>query len=154
MIFIVRHASAGERGAWDDDSLRPLDARGRAQAEGLPAIITAQLDGNPVTRVVSSPAVRCCETVAPLAAAAGVELEIDARLAEESPIDGFEAVIDSLGNGGVVCSHGDMIPAYLSRLEFRGAEWLAPPDPRKAAVHVLEREAGTVVRVWSVAPPR
>jgi phosphohistidine phosphatase SixA len=158
VIFVVRHASAGERGAWDDDSLRPLDARGRRQAEGLVDVVAAQLAGNAVTRVVSSPAVRCRDTVAPLAEAFGLAVEIDARLAEESPIDGFEAVIDELDEGGVVCSHGDMIPAYLSRLDYRGVEWLNPPDPRKAALHVLDREnrgPGTEVRrVWSVAPPR
>ena len=154
MIFVVRHASAGERVGWDDDSLRPLDARGRVQAEGLVAVIDAQLGGARVSRVVSSPAVRCRDTVTPLAAAAGLAVEIDERLAEESPIDGFEAVIDALDDGAVICSHGDMIPAYLARLEFRGVEWLSPPDPRKAAVHVLERDGGTVVRVWSVAPPR
>ena len=81
-------------------------------------------------------------------------MEIDERLAEESPIDGFEALIDSLDDGAVVCSHGDMIPAYLARLEFRGVAWCSAPDPRKAAVHVLEREGRQVVRVWSVAPPR
>lgn len=154
MIFVVRHASAGERVGWDDDSLRPLDARGRVQAEGLVAVIDAQLGGAHVSRVVSSPAVRCRDTVTPLAVAAGLAVEIDERLAEESPIDGFEAVIDALDDGAVICSHGDMIPAYLARLEFRGVEWLSPPDPRKAAVHVLERDGGTVVRVWSVAPPR
>ena len=154
MIFLVRHASAGERGGWDDDSLRPLDARGKTQAERLVAVIEGQLDGARVSRVVSSPAVRCRDTVAPIASATGLVVEIDERLAEESPIDGFEELIDSLDDGAVVCSHGDMIPAYLARLEFRGVEWLTAPDPRKAAVHVLEREGDSVVRVWSVAPPR
>lgn len=154
MIFVVRHASAGERGAWDDDSLRPLDERGRQQADSLVAIVRAQLGDGVVSRVVASPALRCRETVAPLATAAGLAVEIDDRLSEESPIDGFEDVIDSLEDGGVVCSHGDMIPGYLARLEFRGVEWLSSPDPRKAAVHVLEREGREVRRVWSVASPR
>jgi 8-oxo-dGTP diphosphatase len=153
-MFIVRHASAGKRGAWDDDALRPLDARGVSQAERLVFVIAAQLGGKAVSRVVSSPAVRCRDTVAPLAMSWGLVVEVDDRLAEESPIDGFEAVIDALDDGAVVCSHGDMIPRYLARLEFRGVEWLSPPDPRTAAVHVFDRDGGVIRRVWSVAPPR
>ena len=37
IVYLVRHATAGHRASWegDDDRLRPLDDRGRRQAEGL-----------------------------------------------------------------------------------------------------------------------
>ena len=52
---LLRHAWAGDRAAWNaDDRLRPLDERGRAQAE---ALRDALLERG-VTRVVSSPYAR------------------------------------------------------------------------------------------------
>ena len=62
----------------DDDQLRPLDKKGRRQAQKL----AAELATEDVRRVVSSPYVRCVQTVEPLAAALGLEVELDDRLAE------------------------------------------------------------------------
>ena len=39
-LLVVRHASAGDRSRWKgDDRLRPLDRRGRRQAEGLVTVL-------------------------------------------------------------------------------------------------------------------
>ena len=72
-IYLVRHAKAGERGAWDgDDELRPLSGRGHAQARNLlDVLVDADFE-----RVISSPYVRCMETVVPLAAARRIALEV------------------------------------------------------------------------------
>ena len=65
-IYLVRHAKAGDRAAWTgDDTLRPLSGRGHAQARGLLDVLA---DAR-FQRVVSSPYVRCMETVVPIAAA-------------------------------------------------------------------------------------
>ena len=62
-VILLRHASAGDRSTWDgDDMLRPLDKRGRKQA----AKLRDELRSRGVKRVVSSPYVRCMQTVAPL----------------------------------------------------------------------------------------
>ena len=62
-IYLVRHAKAGERNVWEgDDRLRPLSGRGHLQARGLLDVLEdAQFD-----RLLSSPYVRCMETVVPL----------------------------------------------------------------------------------------
>ena len=67
-LLLIRHASAGDRNDWvGDDLLRPLDGRGRSQASRLPEL----LGDYEIARVLSSPALRCVQTVEPLAALAG-----------------------------------------------------------------------------------
>ncbi|HUJ55801.1 MAG TPA: histidine phosphatase family protein [Gaiellaceae bacterium] len=112
--ILVRHASAGDRDDWEgDDRLRPLDARGRRQAEELVDLLLPHR----VRRVVSSPYVRCVETVEPLAAAVGVELELDERLAEGAGGAAAELLAE---DGIVVCTHGDVASA-LAGCELKKA---------------------------------
>jgi phosphohistidine phosphatase SixA len=113
---LVRHASAGDRHHWEgDDRLRPLDARGRRQAEELVDLLLPHR----IRRVVSSPYARCVETVEPLAAALGVEVELDERLAEGAGRAAAELLAE---DGLVVCTHGDVAEALagcgLKKAEF------------------------------------
>ena len=63
-LVLVRHAHAVPRTEWSkDDTVRPLDATGRARATALAPVLAAY----GVTRVVSSPSQRCAHTVAPFA---------------------------------------------------------------------------------------
>jgi len=105
--ILVRHASAGERHLWaDDDRLRPLDDKGRRQA----LEIAAALCSEDIRRVVSSPYVRCVQTVEPLAAELGLEVELDERLAEGAG----QAAADLLDEEGIVlCTHGDVASDLL-----------------------------------------
>lgn len=109
LSVLVRHASAGDRRDWDgDDRLRPLDKRGRRQAEALVELLLPL----GVRRVVSSPYVRCVETVEPLAAALGVAVELDVRLAEGAG----RAAVELLREDGVAaCTHGDVVFDVLGR---------------------------------------
>jgi phosphohistidine phosphatase SixA len=100
---LLRHAAAGDREHWDgDDFHRPLDARGRREAEALVALLRPF----GVRRVVSSPYVRCVQTVEPLAAALGLPLELDDRLAEGA---GRAALTLLQEDGLVSCTHGDVV---------------------------------------------
>jgi 8-oxo-dGTP diphosphatase len=106
-VILLRHASAGDRAKWrGDDRLRPLDKRGRKQAERLRDVLLA----HDVTRVLSSPYVRCTETVAPL----GLDIETDDRLAEGASPEGTLELLADL-DGAVACTHGDVIEALLGR---------------------------------------
>jgi len=106
---LVRHASAGDRAHWvGDDRLRPLDERGRRQAEAL----VDDLRPFNVRRVVSSPYTRCVETVEPLAAARGLEVELDDRLAEGAGYVAAELLDEE---GVVACTHGDVAHDLLGR---------------------------------------
>ena len=112
---LLRHAAAGDRDDWDgDDFHRPLDAKGRRQAAELVELLRPF----GVSRVVSSPYVRCVQTVEPLAAALGLQLEQDDRLAEGQGA----AAADLLKEDGVVCcSHGDIAEALVGRGLKKGA---------------------------------
>ncbi len=129
---LLRHAAAGDRDDWDgDDFHRPLDAKGRRQAEALVEVLRPF----GVLRVVSSPYVRCVQTVEPLAAALGLPLEQDERLAEGEG----GAAAELLDEDGVVCcTHGDILDALVGR------------GLKKAAALLVE--AGAVVR--EIPPPK
>jgi 8-oxo-dGTP diphosphatase len=147
VIYLVRHAKAGERRIWaDDDTVRPLSRQGWKQSRAL----AQRLAGKGVSTIHSSPYVRCVQTVEPLAELVGTEIRIDDRLAEDSP---FEPVLDLLAevdSGAVLCSHGDVIPATIEALVRRGMEVQSTVDWRKATVWVLRRKGERITKgkVW------
>ncbi|MFN8021890.1 MAG: phosphoglycerate mutase family protein [Acidimicrobiales bacterium] len=149
-IYLVRHAKAGSRDRWEgDDALRPLSGKGREQARR----IGEALAGEGVTALVSSPYVRCVQTLEPLGERCDLEVVPDARLAEETP---FEQVLDLLAevpDGAVLCSHGDVIPDTMAALERRGCRIDGRADWRKATVWRLERDADGSFVAASVTPP-
>lgn len=114
MIYLVRHVHAGSRHDWDGaDELRPITSSGRRQAEGLAAWLGAE----PVKRIVSSPYVRCVESVQPLAAHLGLDVETSAALAEGAAVEAAIALAGRCAaDDAVLCSHGDVIPAMLDAL--------------------------------------
>ena len=110
-FILVRHASARRREGWSgSDRLRPLDDRGRHQAEGL----MAALAGYPVERILSSPYVRCTGTVLPLAAQRGLDVEERLELGEGASRELALALVGEVeGSGLVVCTHGDVVEELL-----------------------------------------
>lgn len=142
-LYIVRHADAGNRSAWTgDDELRPLSGKGRRQAARLAEILA----GWAVTRLVSSPAHRCVETLDPVAARLGLTVETDRRLAEGSRGDDALAVADELArvdDVGVLCSHGDVIPDLLSELKVRGTVFHHDLTWPKGSAWILSRDGST-----------
>lgn len=119
-VYLVRHASAGNRRDGDADDLqRPLDDRGHAQAENLASMLADQA----VVRVLSSPATRCVQTVERLASKLGLPVETDAALIEGAPIEHAHELLESVaGQPVVLCSHGDIIPDLIRRLAQRGMD--------------------------------
>ncbi|MEO8477625.1 MAG: NUDIX hydrolase [Actinomycetota bacterium] len=150
--YLVRHAKAGDRAGWtEDDRLRPLTKKGRRQAD---AIVEALRD-RVVERIITSPHVRCVQTVRPLALERRVELETHEALAEGAPLaEALDLLEQMAGMPTVLCSHGDVIPALVDRLEADGAKIVAEVGWKKASTWVLERSAdGEVVRMRYEAPP-
>ncbi|MEU7411998.1 MULTISPECIES: histidine phosphatase family protein [Streptomyces] len=144
VLDLVPHCASSPRAQWSgDDDLRPLSDEGMRQAEVLGEVFQGFQGG--VDAVYSSPSLRCRQSVAPLAAAAGVPVVSEDRLREargfaepQAWTEGvFAAIGPSLGgawaagralgalveiatrhDGGhaVACSHGDAIPATLVHL--------------------------------------
>jgi phosphohistidine phosphatase SixA len=123
--IVVRHGAAGDRDRFPgDDRLRPLTAKGRRQAEAL----AEALRGAGVSRILSSPAVRCLDTVAPLAAASGITVEPAEELAEGA--DPRAALALATGGEGVVvlCTHGDVCSGIAGGHTRKGQGWILALD--------------------------
>ena len=136
-LFLVRHAKAYSRARWkEDDALRPLTPAGDLQSE---AIATAIAEEHP-QRLISSPAVRCIQTLEPLAHATGLRIERDARLAEGATLDGAALLLASLGDQPtVLCGHGDLLPVLVASVDAEGVR----PD-------AIDCEKGSFWRIESV----
>lgn len=79
-LIVLRHGKAVPRSSDLDDLERPLTSTGAAQANALIPL----LGSYGIRRVVSSPAVRCTQTVEPYAQSISTFLEIDDRLSEDT----------------------------------------------------------------------
>jgi len=150
-LYLVRHAKAGERRLWtDDDTLRPLSKKGRKQSELLAERLAKLGPG----ALISSPYVRCVQTLEPLATRLGTIVEIDQRLCEDEPVEPVLELLAEAPSRSVLSSHGDIIAATLRAVEQRGAKLRTPPDWRKASVWVLDRsKKGRIVRATVWPPP-
>jgi phosphohistidine phosphatase SixA len=149
-FYLMRHAKAGDRRRWtEDDRLRPLSTKGRAQAEGL----VRAFRGLAVGRVLSSPYVRCEQTVRPVALDRGLPVEPWDGLAEGTALADLMTMIADLHDVAVIgCSHGDLILAVIDHLRSAGVPTDDGPT-KKGSTWLLEREGGAVVRARYLPPP-
>ena len=125
-VILIRHASAGDRESWrGDDRLRPLDERGWRQSEGL---VSALADYE-IERVLSSAALRCMQTVEPLASRLGVEIEERPELMEGASREEALVLIGELDRtGAALCTHGDVVYELLEDGLKKGAAAILEPD--------------------------
>ena len=148
-IYVVRHADAISRQHWNgDDFHRPLTEKGWRQARWLVEL----LDGRRIDTIVSSPAVRCVQSVEPLAEAGGLPVVEDQALWEGSPLAPVRRLVDELDHA-VLCSHGDLIPDLIDHLMAEGMEAVGR-DCKKGSAWILEREGARFVRGTYVPPPK
>lgn len=146
-LLLVRHADAGDRSRWDaDQDLRPLSEQGRRQAESIVGALRAF---SPV-RILSSPAVRCVQTIAPLADALGIEIEIAGELREGRTTEAL-ALLD--GAPMALSSHGDVLPKLLSALAGHLDSVQTGDGFEKSAAWVLDMNpSGKVVSARYIRP--
>lgn len=149
-LFLIRHAKAGDRQRWTDrDEVRPLSKKGWRQAEGL----RAAFEGRAIPRLLSSPYVRCIQTLEPMAEMVDGKVEVAPVLAEGMSFEGALDLLQTLPDGSVLCSHGDVIPDTIDALIRRGTELVGQPDWRKGVTWVLERDDHGAVTTASALPP-
>jgi 8-oxo-(d)GTP phosphatase len=150
-LYLVRHAKAGVREEWAArDEIRPLTEEGFLQAQ----LLVDDLDGLPIDSIISSPYVRCRQTVEPLARARGLSIEDEARLAEGTPASAVWELLGALGDrAGALCTHGDIIELVLDRLVREGT--IAEQDVvlKKGSTWVLDARDGRIVRAHYLPPP-
>jgi phosphohistidine phosphatase SixA len=120
-LVVVRHAHAGEKRLWRGaDVDRPLSALGARQSSWL----TEHLCRRRVVSVIASPALRCRQTVSPLADVLGLEVQVCPALAATAT-DGPGALIglllDPAFSDAVVCTHGEVLAPLLDRPDVMAA---------------------------------
>ncbi|OBH97533.1 bifunctional NUDIX hydrolase/histidine phosphatase family protein [Mycobacterium sp. E2733] len=116
-VVVVRHGTAGRKSRFKgDDTQRPLDKRGRAQAEAL----VPQLLAFGATDVYAADRLRCHQTVEPLAEELGVTVHNEPTLTEESyaksPKRGRHRMLEIAEQEGtpVICTQGKVIPDLIA----------------------------------------
>jgi phosphohistidine phosphatase SixA len=119
VFTLVRHAHAGDKKQWTrPDHLRPLSVHGWQQANGL----IENLAGLPAARLLSSPYLRCQQTLRPLAAVLGQTIEDCDLLAPHAETSGLDELLaDPALEGAVLCTHGETLTALLERWHRRGS---------------------------------
>ena len=153
---------AGDRRVWSDDQdLRPLSELGQRQAQLLYDVIAKQ----PCDALFSSPALRCRQTIEPLATRFGLEIAVLHNLREtngfqvpegwaghfqsnDAPLGGAYAagrmaramleVTQAKSSGRVaICTHGDTGPAFAAFLVGAHGVELPPPAGRRGTWYTL-----------------
>jgi 8-oxo-dGTP diphosphatase len=151
-VYLNRHAKAGDRETWaDDDRLRPLSGRGHVQARALADLLRdATFD-----RILSSPFVRCMETVVPIAGIRGLPVEPVDELAEGAPLHGaLELVRKHATSGVLMCMHGDVLPMLLDHYAEAGVDITPDREWPKGCVWTLDTDnTGEIVRARYTPPP-
>ncbi|MEX2159625.1 MAG: histidine phosphatase family protein [Dehalococcoidia bacterium] len=138
-IDLVGHMDAGDRSAWQgDQDERPLSELGRRQAEA----IADALGSEPVDALYAGPALRCRQTLEPIARQAGLSIVTLQEFGEETwrlpegwressdqivrsavlgshaagqALAGIEKIrAERVEGRAVVCSHGHIIPALAA----------------------------------------
>ena len=139
-MLLLRHASAGERLASPaEDRLRALDSAGRAEVRQLRYL----LGRFAIDRIVTSPYVRCVETVGPIARAWRLEIEECAELEPDAPLADILALLAELPDATLVCTHREVVERLF------GGE----VSCEKAGCLQLERRRGSWAPVDYMPPP-
>ncbi len=147
-LYLIRHADAGDR-IGGDDRLRSLTIAGQEQARAL----AESFARTTVTRVISSPSLRCIGTVAPMALLRGLSIEIDDRLHEDAdPVAAAEFLLTVDGDW-IIGSHGEPLGSVIRQFVQRGAECSDPLRVQKASTWVATVDAGVPSEVHYLAPP-
>lgn len=151
-LILLRHADAGDPGDWiGPDADRPLSRKGIKQAARLAAtLLESKLH---IDAIRTSPARRCAETAAIIAAALGVDAAIDERLSSGPLLSDVEAlfgrgrirslalvghepqlarlVTELTGVSGISVEKGTALRIDFTDGEIEGGGrivWMAPPS--------------------------
>ena len=151
-LYLIRHADAGKRNPYSpSDHLRELSGDGWQQARR----IADRLGDAGVTRVLSSPSLRCRQTVEPLAERLGLPVESHTALAEGAY---GRAVLDLLrqlaGTDAALCSHGDVIPETMRLLRITGTEINGKEGNAKGSIWTITTGGGDLLTAAYAKTPR
>ena len=155
-IMIVRHGTAGSKSRYKgDDRLRPLDKRGRAQAESL----VGQLLAFGADTLYAADRVRCHQTIGPLAEELGVQIHNEPLLTEEAYADDRKAArrrlleIAAAEGTPVICTQGKVIPDLIEWWCERDGVRPDKSQNRKGSTWVMSSWQGRLVAADHIGSP-
>lgn len=147
-VLVVRHARARPRDSWSDaDAERPLISRGRREAAALVDLLQCWRP----EYVLSSPWLRCRQTLSPYAERTGVKVRTKGGLSEagherspEKAVRHLQSLLDRDGSG-LLCTHRPVLGSLVAALaEFAPDDatvvlpdadpWLSPAEALVAHV--------------------
>ncbi|SPM27373.1 hydrolase, NUDIX family protein, partial [Mycobacterium terramassiliense] len=147
-VLVVRHGTAGRKSRFKgDDTQRPLDKRGRAQAEAL----VPQLLAFGASDVYAADRLRCHQTVEPLAAELGVSVHNEPALTEESYAKNPKRArhrmlgIAQEARTPVICTQGKVIPDLIAWWCERDGVRADKSRNHKGSTWVLSLSGGRLV---------
>lgn len=149
-LVLLRHGKAISRQEWDgDDGDRPLDLRGQSQAKRMHSLY------HPlgIKAIYSSDAMRCIETISPLARTLNLTPHYKKELSEyvytkdKSLSINYAIKLLALNEAIVVCSHNPILPkilkALLGKKNFKALEEKLEPGDS----WVIHHRNGEIVAV-------
>jgi len=150
-VYLVRHAHAVNKKKWRKaDLVRPISKKGQEQVEGL----TTRLVRTPIAEVISSPSMRCEQSVAPLAARLGLRVKSAGALRRDTPPEKVIRLIrKNRGKRVVMCTHGETIGPLIEQLakdpkvDLRG-----PMEWPKGSVWVLKTRRKRIIEARYIPP--
>jgi broad specificity phosphatase PhoE len=149
MIYLLRHAHAGNKRAWrGPDARRPLSDTGRREAAGL----VPQYRDRPVATILSSPALRCQQTVQPLAEDRHLPVDLERRLDVDAEAEQAAALLRPDLDDVVLCTHGELIGRLLGLLRARGAPIGDDARWPKGSTWLLRLSGGRVAEATYLPP--
>lgn len=156
-VLIVRHATAGRKARYHgDDRKRPLDKKGRAQAQAL----VAQLMAFGATDLYAADRTRCVATIEPLAEKmGGAPISVEPTLTEEAyaadPVAAQQRTLEIAARGGtpVISSQGRVIPYLMDWWCKRDGVKPDKSRNRKGSTWVLSLKDGKLVAADHLPSP-
>jgi phosphohistidine phosphatase SixA len=149
-IILVRHGHAEPKQTWlGQDADRPLVARGQRQAE----LLARNLAKLRPTRIISSPSLRCLQTVQPVGRRAALDVEVLSWLAPDAGASAREGILGLARNEPsstcvVLCTHREVLVDVLPFLAdtFQVKLGHRPPGA-KGGTWILEFRKKKLARV-------
>ncbi|WP_332643847.1 NUDIX hydrolase [Aeromicrobium sp.] len=143
-LVVQRHGKAAARSEAVEDLERPLTTVGASQAKALTPVLAAYGVG----RVISSPALRCAQTVEPYAHSISTFIEIDDRISEGTTFGQVQRSMAAMLDRKrpvVLCTHRPTLPWIFEAIGTESYD-LAPGEGI-----VVHHRKGTVFAVETLA---
>lgn len=141
-VLLMRHAKAGRRADFrGEDAKRPLDKIGRRQARDAVALLSSFRP----TRVLSADRLRCEQSVAPLAQALGLGIELAPSFSDEACEQDPAAALGQLHallsrrEPAVIASQGGAIPRLLDEIGVPRGRHSQQQPSRKGSVWAVHQ---------------